>query len=140
MEILSKHPHPHIIRYHGCRSQGRYLTGIVLDRYSYTLKDYVKEATVKIDNKVFMSALESAINHLHSLGWAHNDLNPTNVMIDDSGTGGSMPVLIDFGSAREVGMLLGTSRGTAGWYDGRIEDYTISKKENYMFGLKKMRE
>ncbi|KAI1151876.1 kinase-like domain-containing protein [Nemania diffusa] len=140
MEFLSKHPHPNIIRYHGCRCQGIYLTGIVLDRYSYTLKDYVKQASVVIDNKVFMSALKSAINHLHFLGWAHNDLNPTNVMINDSGIGGAMPIVIDFGSAREVGMLLGTSRGTPGWYDGRIEDYTISKKENDMFALKKMRE
>ncbi len=92
-----------------------------------------------IDKKAFIGALESAIYHLHSLGWVHNDLNPTNVMVDGPGLGGVMPVPIDVGSAREVDTLLGTSRGTSGWIDSRIEDYTTSKKEHDIFALEKIR-
>lgn len=139
MEFLSEHPHPNFIRYHGCRSQRSYLTGIVLDRHSHNLKDYLKNRAGTIDKKVFMDALESAIHHLHSLGWSHNDLNPTNVLVDDSKASGGMPVLIDFGSACETGRLLGTSRGTSGWIEGRIEDYTTSKKEHDIFALEKIR-
>jgi len=70
-------------------------------------------------NKIqFMQRLESAIQHLHSLNLAHNDLNPDNTLVNKSG----MPVLIDFGSTRVIGTKLGTSRGTKGWMDrGRDE-------------------
>ena len=52
------------------------------------------------------------------------------MLVDESKASGGMPILIDFGSAREIGSLLGTSRGTSGWIEGRIEDYTTSKKEH----------
>ena len=61
----------------------------------------------------------------------------TSVMVE-SGAGGGMPVLIDFGSAGEIGSLLGTPRGTSGWIEGRIEDYITSKKEHDIFALEKM--
>ncbi|CAL5872048.1 uncharacterized protein PFLUO_LOCUS6305 [Penicillium psychrofluorescens] len=139
MEFLFAHPHPYFIRYHGCRFRRGYLTGIVLSRHSHHLKNYLSRGVGNIDKKSFMNALESAIYHLHLLGWAHNDLNPTNVLVDDSEASGGMPVLIDFGSAGEIGSLLGTSRGTSGWIEGRIEDYTTSKKEHDIFSLEKMR-
>ena len=137
MEFHSEHPHPNFIRYHGCRFRRGYLTGIVLDRYSHNLKNYLQNQVGIIDKELFTEALESAINHLHSLGWAHN--NPTNVLVDNSEASSGVPILIDFGSAREIGRLLGTSRGTTGWIEGRIEDYTISKRENDIFALEKMR-
>lgn len=59
------------------------------------------------------------------------------MLVDDSEASRGMPVLIDFGSAREVGSLLGTSRGTSGWIQGRIEDYTTSKKEHDVFARRK---
>lgn len=44
-----------------------------------------------------MNALKSIIYHLPSLGGAHNDLYPKNVLVYDSEASGGMPVLIDFG-------------------------------------------
>ncbi|KAK4186181.1 kinase-like domain-containing protein [Podospora australis] len=141
MELLSRNPHPNIIKYHGCVSQCRYLTGIVLDRHSEaTIDEYLKQGREITDKQTVMDELESAILHLHSLGWAHNDLNPSNVMVAvDGETGNIKPILIDFRSAKPVGEALGTSRGTAGWIDGKIEDYTTSKKENDIFALQKIR-
>ncbi|KAJ5246656.1 hypothetical protein N7468_001639 [Penicillium chermesinum] len=139
MEFLSTHPHPHFVQYHGCCFRRGYLTGIVLSRHPCDLKNYLNRGVGIIDKKVFMNALESAVYHLHSLGWAHNDLNPTNLLVDDSKANCGMPVLIDFGSARKMGSLLGTSRGTSGWIEGRIEDYTTSKKEHDIFALEKIR-
>jgi len=115
MEFLSAHPHPQFIRYHGCRFRRGYLTGIVLSRHSHDLENYLSRGVGNIGKKAFMNALESAIYHLHSLGWAHNYLNPTNMLIDNSKASGGMPVLIDFGLGREIGSSVGTSRGTSGW-------------------------
>lgn len=50
--------------------------------------------------------------------------NPTNILVDDEG----MPVLIDFGSAREIGAKLGTSCGTKGLIDEEMKDYHTSEK------------
>jgi serine/threonine protein kinase len=135
MEIISKHPHPNIIYYHGCRVRRGRITGLVLDRHSHTLTDYLKNKVGSVDGERFMQALESAIYHLHSLGWAHNDLNPDNVLVDEDG----MPVLIDFGSAGEIGAELGTSRGTKGWIDGEMKDYHTSDKGHDLFALEKIR-
>lgn len=58
--------------------------------------------------------------------------------MDDS-EGAGMLVLIDFSSARRIGTLMGMSRGTTGWIQGRNEDYTTSRKEHYLFALENMR-
>ena len=67
----------------------------MLNRHSHGLKDYLKSRAGHIDKKMFTGALESAILHLHSLGWAHN-INPTNVLVNESETTGGTPVLMDF--------------------------------------------
>lgn len=137
MEIISRYPHPNVIYYHGCRVRRGRITGLVLDRHPYTLTDYLKNEVGFADGErePFMQALESAIYHLHSLGWAHNDLNPSNIMVDKDG----MPILIDFGSAREIGAKLGTSRGTKGWIEGEMKDYHTSDKRHDLFALEKIR-
>lgn len=82
-----------------------------------------------------MRVLESAINHLHSLGWAHNDLHPNNITVDEKG----VPIVIDFGSAREFGAKLGTSRGAKGWIDKDMKDYHTSDMRHDLFALEKIR-
>jgi len=99
MEMLSKHPHPNIIRYHGCHVRRGRITGVVLDRCPNTLASHIENGAGLRDKQAFMHALESAIRHLHSLDWAHNGLNPDAVLVDEAG----MPVLINFASAREIG-------------------------------------
>lgn len=105
MEIICKHPHPNIGRYHGGCSRQSHLIGIVLDYRSYDLKGYIKDEPGVIDKEAFMDALESVIYYICLLGWPYNDLNQTNVSVNDLESGGGMPVLIDFGSAREIGRL-----------------------------------
>jgi len=113
LQLIAQHPrHPNIIKYHGCRVRRGFVTGIVLDRANGP--DLFKHMTVEggtVDKTAFMSAMRSAIHHLHSVvGVAHNDLNPNNIMVVDG-----RPVLIDFGSARPLGSPMGSSRGTPGW-------------------------
>ena len=135
MEVLSRHPHPNIICYYGCQVRRGRVTGLVLDRHPADLTNYLKNGMGTVDKEPFMEALESAVHHLHSLGLAHNDLNPKNILVNEA----RMPVLIDLGSCHEVGRNLTTSRGTKGWIDEDMKDYTTSEKRHDIYALAKIR-
>jgi hypothetical protein len=56
-------------------------------------------------------------------------------MVDARG----IPVLIDFGSCREMGEKLSPSRGTAGWIEGVVGDYDTSDGGHDLYALEKIR-
>ena len=131
MERLARHPHPNIVRYHGVRVRRGRVTGLILDKHQSTLLDYVKSG-LDLDEEIFLTTLDAAVAHLHSLGLAHNDINPENIMI----TFEKLPILIDFGSCQEFGKRVLT-QGTPGWVDavdGR------SGKEHDIYALARMRD
>ncbi|KAI1770832.1 kinase-like domain-containing protein [Hypoxylon cercidicola] len=133
--MLSRHPHPNIIHYHGCQVQRRYIAGLVFNQHSNGLAQYLKNMVGTINKEPLMQALESAIHHLHSLGWAHNDINPSNILVDEAG----ILVLNDLSSSREIGRKLSTSRETKGWIDEDMKDYTTSEKRYDISALAKIR-
>ncbi|KAK4207372.1 serine threonine kinase [Rhypophila decipiens] len=111
---ICKVPHPFIIKYHGyCH---------------WELREWDKEVKTTM-----LERIESAVKYLHSLGLAHNDLNPQNVMVRSDGT----PALIDFGSCRPFGEELKYSYGTPGWFE---EDFKTSEKKHDLYGLKMLEE
>ncbi|KAK4070740.1 hypothetical protein Trihar35433_5207 [Trichoderma harzianum] len=134
MEMLRSQPHPNIVGYHGCHVRRGYITGLVLDRHPHDLNDFLKSGQTIQDKELFMESLRSAIHHLHTLGWAHNDLNPSNVLVAED----VRPILIDFGSSRRIGEKLSTSRGTKGWIDCEMMDYTTSETHHDTFALSKI--
>ena len=90
MEFLAKCPHPNIVRYHGCRVKGGRITGLALDTFEFAhdlafakLRPDLYKG--RLDRDLIISGVRSAIDHLHSLRVAHNDLNPANIMIGDGG-------------------------------------------------------
>ncbi|KAF4631209.1 hypothetical protein G7Y89_g6923 [Cudoniella acicularis] len=115
LEQISQSPHPHIVCYYGPESTSVYL--------------YSRIST--IDKEKFVKAVESPVDHLHSLGLAHNDINLQNIMVRDR-----IPVLIDFGSTQPFGKSL-ESPGTFGWYE---EDFTTSEKKHDTYALAKLRK
>ncbi|KAK4085695.1 uncharacterized protein Triagg1_685 [Trichoderma aggressivum f. europaeum] len=135
MEVLRSQPHPNIVGYHGCHVRRGYITGLVLDRHPYDLNDFIKSGQTIQDEDLFMESLHAAVSHLHALGWAHNDLHPANVLVAEDGR----PILIDFGSCRRIGEKLSTSRGTMGWIDCEMKDYTTSEMHHDTFALDKIR-
>lgn len=68
MEFLSEHPHCNFIRYYGCRFRRGHLTGLVLDRHSHPLENYLKQKIGNLGNTKFKNVLDSAFHHMHSLG------------------------------------------------------------------------
>ncbi|KAI1810811.1 kinase-like domain-containing protein [Poronia punctata] len=133
MEQVSKTPHPNIITYHGCRVKNGRITAIVLERLDQTLTQlsWTPQDFQKLDVDAFFDALEQAVRYIHSLGLAHNDINPHNIMVKDG-----MPVLIDFGSCQPFGMNL-ISLGTTGWYE---EMFFTSEVKHDDYSLKKLKE
>lgn len=73
------------------------------------------------------------IRHLHSLGLVHNDINPRNIMVDDS----DRAVIIDFDTCYHQGQKLGPKAGTWGWF---MEGVEYASVDNDFFGLSKLRE
>ena len=132
MEQIAAAPHPNIVKYLGCRMRDEFLTGIVLERHDSSLNDHYAQGKQPVDTDDFMAKLGEAVHHLHSLGLAHNDVNPNNVMLDEAGD----PVLIDFGSCQPFeGRLM--QAGTTGWCDGPIH---FSDKRHDDVALGKMRK
>lgn len=133
MEVFLCQPHPNIIRYHGCVTRRGRIIGLVLDRYDMTLEQRLERHLIpNLDVDSFMEQIESAIEHLHKLGLAHNDLNPFNIMVDEDN---KTLCLIDFGSCRPFGSSLITG-GTPGWIS---EEYATSAKSNDEAALKMLR-
>ena len=81
-ELLCRNPHLNIVRYHGCTVNRGRITGIVLDRHPMTLEQRFQDETRDFSTESLFKDLESAVKHLHSLGLAHNDLNPAHIMLD----------------------------------------------------------
>ncbi|KAI0516905.1 kinase-like protein [Xylaria bambusicola] len=137
-ELLSRIPHKNIVRYYGCQARDGRITGILLQRHKYTLLEYflwdLHKSSAALDPRRFMAELGSAVAHLHANGLAHNDLKPSNILLD----GDHMPVVIDFGSCRPFGGRL-LEGGTKGWCDGE-KLMTTSDKEHDLFGLARIGE
>ncbi|KAL4944963.1 kinase-like domain-containing protein [Aspergillus oleicola] len=136
MEVLRQNPHPNIVKYHGCKMRRGFITALVMERHKDQLQDVLKNGRRAVDKEVIMAGLESAVTHLHSLGLAHNDLNPAIVRFTTAG----VPVLADFGSCRKIGDKLGSSRGTMGWIEGPPEKYLTSEVSHDIYGLERIRE
>ena len=127
-EILRKHPHPNIAQYLGCTVERDRITGLCFVKYSTTLADRLNDLDRPVHKDKCWNAVKSGIEHLHSLGLVHNDLNPYNIMLkpDDA------PVIIDFDSCRrEDDKLL--KGGTWGWADENAE---FATPQNDYYGLK----
>lgn len=79
-----------------------------------------------------MKGIEAGIQHLHKLVLVHNDLNPSNIMIDAE----NGPRIIDFVLSK-TGQPLGYKAGTPGWFD---DDAKFALPEYDHYGLTKIRD
>ncbi|KAJ3506071.1 hypothetical protein NLJ89_g7077 [Agrocybe chaxingu] len=113
MELISSKPHPNICCYYGCVREGGLIRGIVLQKYRCTLLDAIshnKDIQIPPFNiEKVINGIQDGLNHIHSFGLAHNDVNPTNIMLDDVGNA----VIIDFDSCALIGTPV--YGGTPGW-------------------------
>jgi serine/threonine protein kinase len=77
-----------------------------------------------------MRGIRAGVEHIHSLGFSHNDLNPTNIALD----GNDNLIFLDFESCRKEGDKL-LSGGTHSWID---EHYSTSAQAHDISAMKKI--
>ncbi|CAL5865819.1 uncharacterized protein PFLUO_LOCUS25 [Penicillium psychrofluorescens] len=144
-EFLTKHPHPNIAQYHGCDVHNGFITGIYFTKYSLTLMERVnpkklskllfaldrKTGGLSIHEQLWLDQVERALRHLHSLGIAHNDINPTNIMVE-----GDKAVIIDFDSCRFYETDVGLVKSTYQWHDEKV---TTARPLNDLDALEEIR-
>lgn len=141
-ELLIQHPHPNIATYLGCQVSDDRIIGLCFVKYQHTLMQEVNPGSLtkrKLRNSrqttkdysYVLAGIESGIKHLHSLGLVHNDLNPSNIMLD-----GDNAVIIDFGSCRTLGQDLEGVGRTYEWYDEKVQQ---SRIENDLTALEEIR-
>lgn len=137
LELLRDYPHRNLKIYHGCIVRDGWITGLVLSKHDRTLSDVLIEMS---ENKLpsislrqhWLRGVFAGMGHLHALGYAHNDINPMNVLIDAHGNA----VLIDLDSCAKFGEVV-DKWGTSGW-EG--PDACKSSEANDAFGLKRLTE
>ncbi|KAI0469458.1 kinase-like protein [Xylaria cf. heliscus] len=131
-ELLRQYPHPNIAQYLGCLVTDNKIHGICFAKYKMTLTEHLRKGyPINVDH--CLVGIENGVSHLHSLRLVHNDLNPSNIMLDDN----NEPVLIDFDSCRYEGEELGLKGGTEGWADSTVR---IASFANDIHSLRKIRE
>ena len=128
LEHLKASPHPNLAAYYGCVARAGRITHLCLQRYEYSLANLATSALPVAQTQRLLDGLRAAVAHLHSLGLAHNDINPYNVCVDDNGEA----VLIDFDSCLPFGKKLMKGVGSTGDF---LPELSISSKENDFHGV-----
>lgn len=111
-KLLKQNSHPNIARYLGYQVLDGRIVSICFAKYKKTLIEAVnphsfmkrKFSTTRQGVSNYSQQLDSikdSIKHLHSLNLIHNDLNPSNIIIDRSTW-----IIIDFRSCRYKGESL----------------------------------
>ncbi|KAF2240343.1 hypothetical protein BU26DRAFT_470815, partial [Trematosphaeria pertusa] len=130
LEFLKQHHHPNLIRYYGRTVNRGRITGIALENHQVILQYHFKKVSNSFNIVACMEGIRAGVEHLHALGFAHNDLNPMNIALDSNDN----PIILDFRSCRRFGEQL-LSAGTYGWIE---EDFTTSAQRHDEFAMKKI--
>jgi len=108
-ELLRANPHPNVSEYLGCSVQGGRITTLHFVRYPSNLAERMRKGHI-VDKDRVLDDIRRGLDHLHSLGYCHNDLKPTNVMLSSDGTA----IINDFDSSQRAGEKL-SKGGSLGW-------------------------
>ncbi|RSL63297.1 hypothetical protein CEP53_004496 [Fusarium sp. AF-6] len=132
-QLVEEHPHRNLVKFKACLEKDGLVVGVLQKHYPMTLEFRVEAwSQPPYDATAFYNDIEAGLEHLHSLGFAHNDLNPNNVMVDAE----DRLIIIDLGAAMPLGQLLHQG-GTAGWNHGFEEKSSVANDE---IGLRQMKE
>ena len=143
LEYFTKFPHPNIAKYHGCVLEGDRISGLCLTKYTVTLRERIlfsQQGKLPFPTSHAVEAwcdeVKRGLNHLHSHGYVHKDLDPRNVMLDSEDSA----IIIDFDSCQKEGKPLGPkSHGTPPWIDKQNARGKTSDRDHDFEGLRVIR-
>jgi serine/threonine protein kinase len=142
-EILRLQPHPNIAKYMGCEVHDNKISGLCCKQYRESLQKLLNPGqlnkrafarSVCLDAKWCSSIIEGikkGLKHLHALGFVHNDLTPSDVMLDER----DIAIIIHFGSCRRRGESLTGIGRTYELYDDEVK---IASPSNDLDALAEM--
>ncbi|KAL9605083.1 MAG: hypothetical protein Q9219_000017 [cf. Caloplaca sp. 3 TL-2023] len=133
-ELLMTSPHPNVGQYMGCIVHDGRIVGLCLEKYDSTLLEST-EQDPNLDRESCWMQIQAGIQHIHSLGLVHGDLNPMNIMMR-----GNTAVIIDFDSCQHEGSPIRYKEGTLGWMpsgtqfaERKNDEYSLSKLFEFLF-------
>eukprot|EP00172_Hildenbrandia_rubra_P002022 Plantae.Rhodophyta-Hildenbrandia_rubra.ctg26704.p1 GENE.Plantae.Rhodophyta-Hildenbrandia_rubra.ctg26704~~Plantae.Rhodophyta-Hildenbrandia_rubra.ctg26704.p1 ORF type:complete len:157 (+),score=15.77 Plantae.Rhodophyta-Hildenbrandia_rubra.ctg26704:467-937(+) len=137
-EILKESPHPSVAAYLGCVKQNARLTGLCFAKCKKTLWERVEMGEDSslgrpplLENA--LAGIQKGIEHIHSLGFCHSDINPQSIMLG----GDDAPVIIDFDACCAEGKELGVKKGARGHCAAEVK---LSSRESDFCALQKVKE
>jgi serine/threonine protein kinase len=133
-DLLASRPHPNVATYHGCIVEDGRIAGLCFTKYPQTPVNRMYHDNRSFDVQCCLQQIEEGIRHLHGLGLVHNDINPSNVMLDKN----DHAVIIDLDSCCQEGKV-DAMCGTYMWTDDGYDD-NCAKRENDFCGLRKIRD
>jgi serine/threonine protein kinase len=143
-EILRLQPHSNIAEYIGCEVNDGKISGICFKQYRESLQQklnprhlnkraFARSACLNEDwCSCVIEGIKNGLKHLHSLGLVHNDITPSNIMLDERDTA----IIIDFGSCRRIRENLQGVGRTYEWYDDGVQ---VASPSNDLDALAEMR-
>jgi serine/threonine protein kinase len=116
-EAVSRSPHRNLGVYLGCVVDNGRVVRLAFRKYTRTLYTLFlsSEALPPARIRNIMQQVKSGATHLHTIGLAHNDISPSNIMLDSNGDGSDNVVLIDLDCCRPLGQPIACGGVVAGW-------------------------
>ena len=134
LERLKLYPHPNIVSHLGCVVKDGRITHICLEKYPASLVSASEMGLDEAQRARVFDGIRAGIVHLHSLGLAHNDINPENICIDANGE----PIIVDFDACLPFGEKLIKAIGAAcNFGDGPP---TSNEGNDLIYGLDSIRD
>jgi serine/threonine protein kinase len=124
---LLRSPHPNICYYYSCMQEEGRVGAIVLCKYLRSLESVLNSDKPWQDKEQIMADVRAVLEHLHLLGYVHNDINPSNVLLDEE----DRVVLVDFEITGKMGEAKDPHLGMPFWAQKSI----TSQLENNWFSL-----
>lgn len=117
-EQFRSNPHPHLGVYLGCVVSNGRIVRLAFPKFATTLGDRVEQVrkgkappSGAQEQQAIMRTIKDAVAHIHSMGYAHNDISASNIMFDGSGKA----VLIDLDSCVPFGDKIKKGGRAGGW-------------------------
>ncbi|KAI1392018.1 uncharacterized protein F4822DRAFT_113315 [Hypoxylon trugodes] len=137
-QLIQKNPHPNLVEFKGCLEKDGRVVRLLFKRCPTDLYRLAERKPAEEDHlddievNSFMEGIRSGVHHLHSMGLAHNSLDPVHILIDEE----YRPVITDMTSCQPFGEER-RYHGLSGWHGGYKEESCAANDE---IGLKKIEE
>ncbi len=116
VQMLQQAKHPNVVQVFDSGALDDYAYMVMEYIEGINLKDYIEhEAPLPMQDVInIVDGIANAADHMHKLGIIHRDLKPGNIMLYWDSNQTCIPLLLDFGVAKQSSVTVITLEGTVG--------------------------